>query len=407
MPETHRNASDEYITTIALRPEGDGYGGGGGRNGAFFSAVTEALPARCVVTDYTRDTAVMGTMQGGAGALTMVSVKDHDKLNSFRSYLSGRKKAGVVKLAGGGSLFLLPKSDPRVQPGESIVGLVQGVAAVAAALPNGSGGNGAGFIGCGGGFVGGAVDPRAAARRPTQAPSPPVSRVVPPVAPSGDDSNSGGGGGEGGGGAIGGFLGSLMGTLSQTHKKVAGTAAVDRISRAQDQAIKHRVERFKMEVREKLEVFSLDPSSISHPFPHVEKSLRSVQHSLAEDIDGITTRTEGEVDDRRVVAYKLGYEPPEEDFELDAQVSIGTGRMMTSASAVSAAPMPAILSGGKKGVGGDGSGSVGGAGMGGGGRGGQGPGAGDLVRIGTVVKDRRTVQDLEESRRKRHRGCDG
>ena len=32
-----------------------------------------------------------------------------------------------------------------------------------------------------------------------------------------------------------------------------------------------------MEVREKLEVFSLDPSSISHPFPHVEKSLRSVQ----------------------------------------------------------------------------------------------------------------------------------
>ena len=92
---------------------------------------------------------------------------------------------------------------------------------------------------------------------------------------------------------------------------------------------------------------------------------------------------------------------------LCAKVSIGTGRMMTSASAVSAAPMPAILSGGKKGVGGDGSGSVGGAGMGGGGRGGQGPGAGDLVRIGTVVKDRRTVQDLEESRRKRHRGCDG
>lgn len=32
-------------------------------------------------------------------------------------------------------------------------------------------------------------------------------------------------------------------------------------------------------------------------------------------------------------------------------------------------------------------------------------GAGDLVRIGTVVKDRRTVQDIEEESRKRRRGC--
>lgn len=29
----------------------------------------------------------------------------------------------------------------------------------------------------------------------------------------------------------------------------------------------------------------------------------------------------------------------------------------------------------------------------------------DLVRIGTVVKDRRTVQDIEEESRKRHRRC--
>lgn len=30
--------------------------------------------------------------------------------------------------------------------------------------------------------------------------------------------------------------------------------------------------------------------------------------------------------------------------------------------------------------------------------------AGDLVRIGTIVKDRRTVQDIEEESRKRRRG---
>ena len=34
----------------------------------------------------------------------------------------------------------------------------------------------------------------------------------------------------------------------------------------------------------------------------------------------MTTRTEGEVDDRHVVLYKLGYEPPEEEVQVDAQV---------------------------------------------------------------------------------------
>ncbi|CAN0455531.1 unnamed protein product, partial [Laminaria digitata] len=120
---------------------------------------------------------------------------------------------------------------------------------------------------------------------------------------------------------------------------------------------------------------------------------------------------------RRVVVYKLGYEPPEEEVQLDAQRNMGSGRM-AAASTASVAPMPAILPGGRNnfgggggdggsgggGAGGGGGGGVGGAG--GGGRGGEGPGAGDLVRIGTVVKDRRTVQDLEEeNRRKRQRMC--
>ena len=34
----------------------------------------------------------------------------------------------------------------------------------------------------------------------------------------------------------------------------------------------------------------------------------------------MTTRTEGELDDRRVVLYKLGYEPPEEEVQVDTQV---------------------------------------------------------------------------------------
>lgn len=53
----------------------------------------------------------------------------------------------------------------------------------------------------------------------------------------------------------------------------------------------------------------------------------------------------------------------------------------SSASSVGTAPMPALDS------------NAGGA------------GGGDLVQIGTVVKDRRTVQDIEEESRKRRRGC--
>ncbi|CAM9410868.1 unnamed protein product [Ectocarpus sp. 8 AP-2014] len=182
-----------------------------------------------------------------------------------------------------------------------------------------------------------------------------------------------------------------MGSMDQTHKSVAGTAAVDRANRAQDQAIKQRVSNFEAEVREKIAVFSTNPEAISHTFPHVEKSLRSIQHSLAEDFDGITTRTEGELDDRRVVLYKLGYEPPEEEVQVDAQVHLGLARnALSSASSVSAAPMPAL-----------GGSADGGANAGGGGD----VGSADLVRIGTVVKDRRTVQDIEEESRKRRRRC--
>lgn len=54
------------------------------------------------------------------------------------------------------------------------------------------------------------------------------------------------------------------------------------------------------------------------------------RHSLAEDFDGITTRTEGEVDDRRVVLYKLGFEPPEEEVQVDAQVSTRTTLPLSS-----------------------------------------------------------------------------
>lgn len=37
-------------------------------------------PSRCVVEDYTRDAAVLGAQAGAAGAVTMVSVRDADKL---------------------------------------------------------------------------------------------------------------------------------------------------------------------------------------------------------------------------------------------------------------------------------------------------------------------------------------
>lgn len=52
---------------------------------------------------------------------------------------------------------------------------------------------------------------------------------------------------------------------------------MDRANRAQEQAIRQRVSNFEAEVRDKIEAFSTDPGAISHTFPHVEKSLRSIQ----------------------------------------------------------------------------------------------------------------------------------
>ena len=66
------------------------------------------------------------------------------------------------------------------------------------------------------------------------------------------------------------------------------------------------------------------------------------------------------------------------------QVRVGTARKASSGPA-SAAPMPAIFTRGKAG------GEA------------KGPDAGDLVRIGTIVKDRRTVQEIEQDSRKRRR----
>ncbi|CAM9410795.1 unnamed protein product, partial [Ectocarpus sp. 8 AP-2014] len=118
-----RNAQDEYITTVTLHSSG---GDGHSSSSSSSAAASDALPSRCVVEDYTRDASVMGTRAGGAGAVTLVAVRDADKLKSFRSYLAGRKKAGVVKLPGGGRLMLLPTvADPRDVSGESIVGLIQ------------------------------------------------------------------------------------------------------------------------------------------------------------------------------------------------------------------------------------------------------------------------------------------
>lgn len=60
-----------------------------------------------------------------------------------------------------------------------------------------------------------------------------------------------------------------------------------------------------------------------HEFDHCSVCWKPIlRHSLAEEFDGITTRTEGELDDRRVVLYKLGYEPPEEEVQVDPQVCV-------------------------------------------------------------------------------------
>lgn len=87
------------------------------------------------------------------------------------------------------------------------------------------------------------------------------------------------------------------------------------------------------------------------------------------------------------------------------QIHVPTLSRKSPPPAASLAPLPAIV-GAVRGGGG------GGAGAGAGvdvatGHGGEGPvRAADLVRIGTVVKDRRTVQDIEEDARqsKRRRG---
>lgn len=66
-------------------------------------------------------------------------------------------------------------------------------------------------------------------------------------------------------------------SLSPSPLENLETNVVDRANRAQEQAIRQQVSNFEVEVREKIEAFSTDPAAISHTFPHVEKSLRSIQ----------------------------------------------------------------------------------------------------------------------------------
>ncbi|CAM9320719.1 unnamed protein product [Choristocarpus tenellus] len=99
--------------------------------------------------------------------------------------------------------------------------------------------------------------------------------------------------------------------------------AVDRAEKAIASGVRDKVERFKEDVNAQLKAFASSVTEVSHSFPHVEKALRYIVHDLAESIDGITSRTEGEPEDRHVVVYKLGYAPPEEDVLVDAQVGLG------------------------------------------------------------------------------------
>ncbi|CAM9912647.1 unnamed protein product, partial [Ectocarpus fasciculatus] len=72
-----RNAQDEYITTVTVHSSG---GDGHSSPSSSSPAASDALPSRCVVEDYTRDASVMGTRAGGAGAVTLIAVRDADKL---------------------------------------------------------------------------------------------------------------------------------------------------------------------------------------------------------------------------------------------------------------------------------------------------------------------------------------
>lgn len=65
--------------------------------------------------------------------------------------------------------------------------------------------------------------------------------------------------------------------LLSDYTKLHIQNAVDRANRAQEQAIRQRVSNFEAEVRDKIEAFATEPASVSHTFPHVEKSLRSIQ----------------------------------------------------------------------------------------------------------------------------------
>ena len=68
-------------------------------------------------------------------------------------------------------------------------------------------------------------------------------------------------------------------TLSLAHVgwvMFCSHAQVDRVVLERKQVMKRHVDRFKVQVREQLEAFSVDPLATSHVFPHVESSLRFI-----------------------------------------------------------------------------------------------------------------------------------
>ncbi|CAM9934076.1 unnamed protein product [Ectocarpus fasciculatus] len=194
--------------------------------------------------------------------------------------------------------------------------------------------------------------------------------------------------------------GSLTGRMDQTHKGVAGTAAGIARLRGQDQEITRRVSNFEAEVPGKADGFDepRSPSATSRRGSYDPDTV-SVASSTAIPPKTLMTSPQERRKSwaihvwcctRSVASHQKGGPrwTPRPTFGLSRNT-------LSSASSLSAAPMPAL--------GGSADGCTKASGNGGG-NGGNVGGA-DLVRIGTAVRVRRTVQDTEEESRKRCRRC--
>lgn len=264
-----------------------------------FASDGGALRGDIVVTDYTRDAAILGFRGAPVPALRLRALRcapqaargDSDRTNlaDFASYLGNRKKAAVAKYDGGVIHLLPPAGEAKEQLD--------------------------------------ALFPAAAERSRTRIAPVVVKRELQGAAPRA----AGGAGGAAG-------VASMMQRVSSggvhrggevTDKRVRPTvdaaAMLGESAHAAAVAEAHRVQNrvatlanttivdMRTSIREKLEAFVARDEEVRLAFPPMmDRMDRYLVHEACDELEGLMSKSDGEGAEKHVVVYKDGHMPEEE-----------------------------------------------------------------------------------------------